>query len=51
MPLGTKVGLGQGQIVLDGDPALPTTRGIPNFRPMSIMAIRSPIMAAADHLF
>jgi len=27
MPLGTRVGLGQGHIVLNGDPALPTERG------------------------
>jgi len=27
MPLGTEVGLGPGDIVLDGDPAFPTERG------------------------
>jgi len=27
MPLGTEVGLGSGDIVLDGDPARPTERG------------------------
>ena len=27
MPLGTEVGLGPGDIVLDGDPTLPTERG------------------------
>ena len=44
MPLGTKVGLGSGHIVLDGA-QLP-----PNFRPMSIVAKRSPISATAKHL-
>ena len=42
MPLGTEVGLGPDDIVLDGDPALPSPkRGqspLPNFRPMSIVA-------------
>ena len=27
IPLGTEVGVGQGQIVLDGDPALPLRNG------------------------
>ena len=39
-PLGMKVDLGQGLIVLDGDPA-PRERGtspLPPFRPMSIVA-------------
>jgi len=41
MPLGTEVGLGLGQIVLDGDPA-PSKRGTaaPNFRPMLVVAKR-----------
>ena len=43
MPLGVKVGLGPGDIVLDGNAA-------PNFRPMSIVAKRSPISATAGHL-
>ena len=42
MPLGTEVGLGPNDIVLDGDPAAPSPkRGqspLPNFRPMSIVA-------------
>jgi len=51
MPLGTKVGLCPGHIVLHGDPA-PTKRGTTsNFRPMSIAAKRSPISATAEHLF
>jgi len=33
MPLGTDVGIGPGDIVLDGDPA-------PDFRPMSVVAKR-----------
>jgi len=42
MPLGRKVGLGSGHIVLDGDPApLPKKRAQPpNFRPMSIVPKR-----------
>jgi len=31
MPLGTEVGLGPGDIVLDGDPALPLFGKDPNF--------------------
>jgi len=54
-PLGTEVGLGPGDIVLDGDPAPPprTERGQqhpPSFRPMSIVAKRSPISATAELL-
>jgi len=39
MPLGTEVGLGPGDIVLDGDIVLPQ-RGTaaPNFQPMSVVA-------------
>jgi len=55
MPLGKEVGLGPGHIVLDGDPvagdpALPTA-ATPPFRPMSIVAKRSPISATAELLF
>jgi len=51
MPLGTKVGLGQGHVVLHGYPASPI-RGtaLPNFRPMSIVVNRSPISATAEYL-
>jgi len=39
IPLGTEVGLSLGDIVLDGDPALPPLKGrTPNFRPMSVVA-------------
>jgi len=42
MPLGTKVGLSPEDILLDGDPAPPSTkrgqRPLPNFRPKSIVA-------------
>ena len=43
---------GPGHIVLDGDPASPIgLKGTaPNFRPMSIVAKRSPISATAEHL-
>jgi len=50
-PLGTEVGLDPGHVVLDGDPALPPERGTaapPTFRPMSIVAKRSPISATAE---
>jgi len=52
MPLGTEVGLGPCDIVLDGDPE-PLKRGaaLPNFRPVSIVAKRSPVSATAEHLF
>ena len=33
MPLGTKVGLGPGQIMLDGDPAPPKEHSLRNFWP------------------
>ena len=51
MPLGMEVGLGPGNIVLHGDPVPPSQkRGTaPNFRPMSIVAKRSPISATAEH--
>jgi len=49
-----EVGLGPGDIVLDGDPAPPATEGgtaaPPTFRPMSIVAKRSPISATAKLL-
>jgi len=53
MPLGTKVGLGPGNIVLDADPVSPSTgyNPFPNFRSMSIVAKRSPISATAEHNF
>ena len=51
MKLGTQVGLGTGNIVLDGDPAPPPQGGTaPNFRPMSIVAKRSSISATAELL-
>jgi len=55
MLLATQVGLDQGDIVLDGDPALPSPRKAAQqpttFRPMSIVAKRSPILATAELLF
>jgi len=41
-----EVGLGSGHIVLDGDPA--PTAAPPHFRPMTIVAKRSPISATAE---
>jgi len=51
MPLGTKVCLGPGDIVLDGNPA-PSKKGrsTPTFRPVSIMAKRSRMSATAELL-
>ena len=50
MPLGTEVGCGPGDIVLDGDPA-PPRKGAqqppPTFRPMYVVAKRSTISATA----
>jgi len=42
MKLGTEVGLGPGDIVLDGDPAIPerAQSPLPNFLPMSVVAKR-----------
>jgi len=41
MPLGVEVGLGEGHIVLDEDPAALPKRGTaPNFRPMSVVVKR-----------
>jgi len=52
MKLGTEIGLGPGHIVLDGDPQPPRNRQRPKhtFRPMSVVAKRSPISATAEHL-
>jgi len=52
MPLVMEVGLGPGHIVLHGDPALPPKKGAqpPIFRPVSIVAKRSPMSASAEHL-
>ena len=51
MPLGTEVGLGLGDIVLDADPLPPTKKGTaPSFRPMTIVA-ESPISATAELLY
>ena len=52
MPLGKEVGLGPGDIVLNGNPA-PPRKGLqqaPTCRPMSNMAKRSPISASAELL-
>jgi len=52
MPLGTKVGLGPRDIVVDGGPAPPKGAQLPpNFRPMPIVAKRSPISATAELLW
>ena len=53
MPLGKEVGLGQGHIVLDGDPVGTHRRPqqpLPTFRRMSIVAKRSPISATGEFL-
>ena len=49
-----KAGLGPGHIMLDGDSALPRKgpqQPLPTFRPMSIVAKRSPISATCELLF
>jgi len=50
MPLGKEVSLGSGHIVLYGDPVgtQPPTAAPPHFRPMPIVAKRSPISATAQ---
>jgi len=53
MPLDTEVGLGRGYIVLDGDLVPSPWKGaqqLPTFRPMSIVAKRSPISATTELL-
>ena len=56
MPFGKKVGLGQGDIMLDGSGTqlFPHGKGhstaAPTFRPMPIVAKRSPISATAELL-
>jgi len=53
MPLGREVGLCTGLIVLYGNPAPPQKRSTaaPSFWPISILAKRLPISAAAEHLY
>jgi len=53
IPLGTEVGLGPGDIVLDDDQLPPQKRAQQplNFRPMSIVAKRTPMSATAELLF
>jgi len=48
MSLGTEVGLGPGDIALDGDPALPHEVGTAAFRCVSIVANRSTVSATAE---
>jgi len=51
MPLGMEVGLCPGDIVLAGD-TVPTKKGhsTPTYRPMPIVAKRSPILTTAELL-
>ena len=54
MPLDTSVDLGPGHIVLDGAKPPPRKKAQqppPSFRPMSIVAKRSPISDTAELLF
>ena len=53
MPLAREAEIGPGHIVLDGDLALPRKgHSSPlSFRPMSIVARRSPISTTTEHLF
>ena len=52
LPLGKEIGLGPGHIVLDWDPVgtQPPTAAPPHFRPMPVVAKRSPISATAELL-
>ena len=52
MRIGREVDISPGHTVLHEDPASPPKRGTaaPTFRPMSIVAKRSPISATAEHL-
>jgi len=49
MSLGKEVGLGPSHILLDGDPASHSSPS--HFRPMPIVAKRSPIAATAELLY
>jgi len=54
MPVGMEIGLGPGDIVLDGDPAPArklAQQPPPTYRPVSIVAKRSLISATAELLF
>jgi len=51
MPAGMEVGLGPGHNVFAGDPVPQRGAAAPLFRPMSIVAKRSPISATVQHLF
>ena len=51
MPLGTEVGFGPDDIVLDGAKLAQKRGTAANFRPMSIVAKRSPISASAELLY
>jgi len=53
MPLGKEVGLGPGHTVLVGHPVetQPPTAALPHFRPMPIVAKRSPVSATAELLY
>jgi len=46
-----EVGLGPGHIVLDADPAPQKGGTAPNFRPMFVVAKRSPTLPTAEHLY
>ena len=51
MPLGTKVGIGLSNIVLDADPGPPQGAQPPhNFQPVTIVAKQSPNLVTAEHL-
>jgi len=53
MPLGIEVGLGPGDIVLDGDPVPPRkgAQQLPTFRLISVVAKQSPISETAELLY
>jgi len=52
MSLGMEIDLDPSHIVLDGDPVPPKwSQQPPTFRPMSIVARRSPISVTAELLF
>jgi len=51
IPLGTEIGLGPGDVVLDGDPVPPRKLDSSSYFSAHFAVARSPISAAAEHFY